>query len=119
MRARTLNYVQKIDSDIEQYEQIDNLTVEKLNTDIERHLVQISFFQHERLIHLIVTFLFALIAFGCALFTIASFNIAILLLTVIALVVLGFYIRHYYLLENKVQYMYKQYDKLLRIKDAL
>ncbi len=75
-------------------------------------LTQISFFQHERLIHLIVTITFALlavVAFGiCAVVpTVPFFGLEVLLL-----VLLIPYIRHYYILENSVQTMYRCYDKL-------
>lgn len=75
-------------------------------------LTQISFFQHERLIHLIVTITFALlavVAFGiCAVApTVPFFGLEVLLL-----VLLIPYIRHYYILENYVQTMYRCYDKL-------
>lgn len=75
-------------------------------------LTQISFFQHERLIHLIVTITFALlavVAFGiCAVApTVPFFGLEVLLL-----VLLIPYIRHYYILENSVQTMYRCYDKL-------
>lgn len=84
----------------------------------EEHLVQIGFFQHERLIHLIVTVVFAL-------FTVLSIGMAFLLmalgtagagswLLVVAafLVLLIPYVRHYYILENEVQRMYGQYDEI-------
>lgn len=75
-------------------------------------LTQISFFQHERLIHLIVTITFALlavVAFGiCAVVPTVPF----LGLEVLLLVLLIPYIRHYYILENSVQTMYRCYDKL-------
>ena len=76
--------------------------------------MQIGFFQHERLIHLIVTVTFALL-------TVISFGIMLLAeflpvigLTVLLLVLLIPYIGHYYTLENEVQKMYKQYDEILK-----
>lgn len=76
--------------------------------------MQIGFFQHERLIHLIVTVTFALL-------TVISFGIMLLSgflpvigLTVLLLVLLIPYIGHYYTLENEVQKMYKQYDEILK-----
>lgn len=84
----------------------------------EEHLVQIGFFQHERLIHLIVTVFFAL-------FAVLSVGMAFLLMAlgtdgagswlfVVAafLVLLIPYVRHYYILENEVQKMYRQYDEI-------
>jgi hypothetical protein len=82
--------------------------------EVKKHLVQIGFFMHERLIHLIVTVLFAVLTVGVALFFVASPGIPILLLFGMLLVLLVPYIMHYYLLENGVQKMYEQYDELLR-----
>ena len=81
--------------------------------EVKKHLVQIGFFMHERLIHLIVTVLFAILAVDVALFAVASPGIPIFLLFGALLVLLIPYIMHYYLLENGVQKMYEQYDELL------
>ena len=85
----------------------------------EEYLVQVGFFQHERLIHLIVTVVFAL-------FAVLSIGMAFLLMAlgmegagnwlfVVAafLVLLVPYVRHYYILENEVQKMYAQYDEII------
>ena len=40
-------------------------------------------------------------------------NMGLLLLALLLIVLLAPYIRHYYLLENGVQKMYVQYDKLI------
>ena len=50
MKNRILSYRNRIDDLLAHPEQISDL-----NAVIEEHLVQISFFQHERLVHLIVT----------------------------------------------------------------
>lgn len=93
------------------------------NADWERicreHLVQIGFFQHERLVHLIVTVIFALFAVLSAglaflLMTLETEGAGSLLLVMTAfLVLLVPYVRHYYILENEVQKMYGQYDALI------
>ena len=74
----------------------------------------IAFFQHERLIHLIVTVLFAL----CTVMTfiaIAVWQVMLLIPLAIAfLVLLVPYIKHYYFLENQTQLLYKDYDKIYR-----
>lgn len=75
-------------------------------------LQRISFYQHERLIHLIVTmsvavfFLLALIMF------LTFHSIGLLMLTVLLLVLMASYIKHYYFLENSVQKMYLYYYKI-------
>ena len=86
---------------------------------LEEHLVQVAFFQHERLIHLIVTVLFAVLEIMSILGTVIlsaleKGNIALAIMTVLLLVLLIPYIRHYYILENEVQKMYTQYDELLK-----
>lgn len=86
--------------------------------EIEKHLVQIGFFMHERLIHLIVTVLFAILTVGTIFFAVASPSVGLLLLTVALLILMVPYICHYYLLENSVQKMYQQYDEMLRRKEA-
>ncbi len=83
---------------------------------IARHLEQIAFFQHERLIHLLVTILFALLTFAAFFVNIFMFSYGLLGLMVLLLALLIPYIRHYYLLENGVQKMYKQYDILVERK---
>ena len=70
---------------------------------------------HERLIHLIVTVLFAVLEFMAFLFTLIAPGIGTILLVFAVLVLLVPYIRHYYLLENEVQKMYVQYDRLEKL----
>lgn len=83
---------------------------------IDEHLIKISFFQHERIIHLWVTITYAIIFFLSLIcsthYLIFSFVSVILVCFLIP------YIRHYFKLENGVQYLYKQYDmmKLLNKK---
>ena len=81
--------------------------------EMRRHLVQIKFFMHERLIHLLVTILFAILPVGCCVTFVVTEKIQILLLAAALFVLLIPYIRHYYLLENSVQRMYDQYDKMM------
>lgn len=75
-------------------------------------LVQIQFFQHERLIHLIVTVLFALLAVVSILANLLIQELAVLALCLMFFVLLVPYIRHYYILENGVQQLYEYYDML-------
>lgn len=80
---------------------------------MQEHLTQVSFFQHERLVHLIVTVTFALLTMiALAVYCIAEF-IPMLALIVLLLVLLVPYIGHYYTLENEVQKMYGQYDIII------
>ena len=81
---------------------------------LSQMLIQIGFFQHERLIHLIVTVLFALLEALSVMIVLISGEVFSVLLPFAVLVLLLPYIRHYYILENEVQYMYRQYDRLNR-----
>ena len=105
MREYLGNYVKEIDEKIKK----KNVT----EKDIENHLIKIEFFQHERLIHLLVT-----LAYGIFLFlsVIIFTQIWIFVIVIyIALIFLLFYVRHYFFLENNVQYLYKQYDQMQNI----
>ena len=106
MKKRIINYVQETDKLLESNQK---LTKE----DLENHLRQIGFFQHERLIHLIVTVFTGIIAVLCLLFGLLTQNLSLLLLFILLLCLFVPYILHYYLLENNVQKMYEQYDKLI------
>lgn len=76
----------------------------------QKMLVQIQFFQHERLIHLIVTVTFALLTMLSVLASLMLVQVGLLILTVLLVVLLVPYIRHYYILENGVQKLYEYYD---------
>ncbi|MBO4748353.1 MAG: hypothetical protein J5607_09910 [Clostridiales bacterium] len=77
----------------------------------------LPWFQHERLIHLIVTVLFALsmlLVFGIFLL---SEEISILLLLALIVSLLIPYIVHYFHLENGVQTLYTLIDELEKRKE--
>ena len=83
---------------------------------VYEHLVKIEFFQHERLIHLIVTVLFSILDIVMLVVSFFAFNISCVLMLFFFTILLIPYIFHYYFLENSVQKMYKQYDMLKAIK---
>ena len=112
MEKRILAYRKRIDELLKQ----EDANWAKV---LEEHLTQVAFFQHERLIHLIVTVLFAVLEIMSILGTVIlaamdKGNIALSIMTILLLVLLIPYIRHYYILENEVQKMYGQYDELLK-----
>ncbi|HBZ03094.1 MAG TPA: hypothetical protein DEO83_04705 [Lachnospiraceae bacterium] len=112
MKKRIEEYVKYIDTLLaDAPEDVD------WDKEIEKHLNQISFFQHERLVHLIV---FALVAI-CTVISILAFviksEIMILPLIILLFVLLVPYCMHYYLLENNVQKMYSQYDEMINKKE--
>ena len=83
---------------------------------LEEHLVQIGFFQHERLVHLIVTVTFALLEMLAIILSVIADSLFSLLLPIVILILLIPYIRHYYILENEVQKMYAQYDRMIQMQ---
>lgn len=107
MKKRILAYLKYLSETAP--ESLSDSDLEAFRRDM---LIQIEYFQHERLIHLIVTITFALATFitlGIALSGITQAYILLLLLVVL----LAPYIKHYYLLENGVQKMYTYYDALV------
>ena len=115
IEQRILQYRKSIDEWLEKTEQSAQVSQEILRDKMEEHLNQIGFFQHERLIHLIVTVTFALLEMLAIFLNVISDRLFSLLLPVVILILLVPYIRHYYILENEVQKMYVQYDRMLRI----
>lgn len=82
---------------------------------LEDMKINIGFFQHERLIHLIVTMTFAvLVLFSLLLFTREFYFLPLFLLF------LGLeipYIIHYYTLENGVQELQRLYREVMKKSD--
>jgi len=104
MKKYMLDYIEYVD-----------LNMKNVDNDfIQKHLIKIDFFQHERIIHLIVTI-------TAVILDVISFMVSIisssLLLVIIGYLIMCFvipYIYHYFLLENGVQKMYRQYDEMIK-----
>ena len=107
MEKRILGYVREVDQ-LLKMEKIED--IEKLK---QEHLIQLSFFQHERLVHLIVTVTFALLEMLAMVMCVLAFSPGVMALAIAILILLVPYIRHYYILENQVQKMYVQYDRMV------
>ena len=90
----------------------ETISNECMDKEIRSLWEWILFFQHERLIHLLVTIFFALLTFASfSLFLITGF-FPVIILFVVFLSLLIPYIIHYDHLENGVQQLYGLYDKL-------
>lgn len=111
MERRILTYRRYIDELLQQ----EDLDWQQIRRE---HLVQVGFFQHERLVHLIVVVIFAFMTIMslCMAFGLMAAGMeggaGWLVLVVMFLILLIPYVRHYYILENEVQAMYRQYDAL-------
>lgn len=81
---------------------------------IEKHLIKIQFFQNERLIHLIVTVTAVTLDILAFLFGITSNNILSVIIGYMIMCFVIPYIYHYFLLENCVQKMYREYDEMIK-----
>lgn len=106
MKKRITEYLAYIDALLEK----DGVDWEH---EKEKHLIQIAFFAHERQVHLIVMALFALATVISILYLNFSGSLIIVALVFALLVLLIPYVMHYYLLENSVQKMYEQYDRMM------
>ncbi|MBR3268522.1 MAG: hypothetical protein IKI58_07330 [Oscillospiraceae bacterium] len=113
MRKYLTEYLKRLE-EILASEQEQDFDYEEL---LRSHLTMIQFMQHERLIHFLVTMLFAICFFIALGIFLMSKIITLSLLLLLILVLLVPYISHYYFLENSVQKMYRLYDEInARIK---
>jgi len=90
------------------------LTQEELSDLLDEHLVKISWLQHERLVHLLVTMLFAVILMllFVLLLLLPVPSAWLLVMTLLVLGLLVAYIFHYFRLENSVQRWYILADEI-------
>lgn len=89
---------------------------EDLSFEKEKMLNHINFYQHERLVHLLITLAFTIYLLFSLVMSLIYPSIPMFLLFIILLIMVAFYIRYYYILENGVQQLYKLYDKLIEKK---
>jgi fatty acid desaturase len=73
----------------------------------EFNRMQIGFFQHERLVHLLITFFFAFMFVSITIAGLMLVSGGLLIISLILLVMLIFYVWHYFILENGVQKLYR------------
>lgn len=104
MRQKLRDYIKELE------DRIKSGKIEK-NLD-EEVLTKISFFQHERLVHLIVTFF---VGISCVLFMLGYLHferLELFLLFLVTIMLFVPYIFHYYYLENGVQKLYDLYFEI-------
>lgn len=98
--------------EISAYMEFVRQQIKDRNTDsgfLEMLLTRIKFYQHERLIHLIVTMTFAIMTVISFFMLVTEGGTAAVLLSVLFLCLTVPYVMHYYFLENSVQALYKLY----------
>lgn len=84
----------------------DSTDCDALQRDLLAHL---AFFQHERLVHLIITLAFAVMLIASFLLPL---ELAYIIIRLALLALTAAYVAHYYFLENSVQELYRLYDAL-------
>lgn len=112
MKIELQNYIDKINRKLRREQYINAKS-------IEMHLQVISFYQHERFIHLFVTLFVGvclLISLG---FLLLFPSIMIFLLHFTLFILFICYLLYYYYLENAVQSLYTQYYKMQGQKKSL
>jgi hypothetical protein len=114
MKKQLLSYIRFLEEDL------PGRRAGELPSLWEQYKAKAEDFRHERLVHLIVTLFFAFLTLVCFTFcllitTSASFAeealnplsvVLLFALTFVLIIVDVFYIRHYFILENGLQYIY-------------
>lgn len=124
MEKRLINYLRYIEEKVRELKECEGngakvqsgAEVQKVMKDL---LIQIGFFAHERLVHLIVTVTFAILTIVAVVGFLICEKTGLIGLIVLLLVLLVPYIRHYYILENGVQKLYTFYDELQKLSGGL
>ncbi len=109
MKKRLLDYTARMENFL-----ASDFSLELGEAVFKDLVLQIRFFEHERLVHLLVTLFFALLFVVGILFFYAFPALPVFVLAVAFLALLVPYIRHYYVLENGTQKLYALYDELGR-----
>lgn len=106
MKKEIKAYLEEIEIRIKGREGIDEVFLSEM-------LTRIGFYQHERLIHLIVTMTFAIMTVISFFILMTAHSVPALLLALLFLGLTIPYIYHYYFLENSTQKLYRLYYEAL------
>lgn len=108
MKNEIKDYLSEVEIRIKDRENIDADFVSDM-------LTRIKFYQHERLVHLIVTMTFAIMTVISFFMLVTAYSVPALLLSLLFLGLVIPYIYHYYFLENSTQKLYRLYYEALSI----
>ena len=121
MAKKLKKLIQDIEKFLSDYDAMKTGDPARATRELDRLLCYaqkwLSYFQHERLIHLIVTVLFAVCSIMVFGFFVITQQIFLLPLFGLMLVLLVPYIVHYFHLENGVQRLYDLIDELEKRKE--
>ncbi len=110
MGKKLKNYILYIESLVSDPSRIKDF--ETLKSEL---LIEIGFWQHERLIHLLVTILFSLLLMSMIIVSFFYVSLPSVLLFLLFLALEIPYIRHYYILENGTQKLYRLYEEISKM----
>lgn len=111
MKSEIKDYLSEVEIRLKDKDSIDEAFLSEM-------LTRIGFYQHERLVHLIVTMTFAIMTVLAFFMLVTAYSLPALLLSLLFLGLTVPYIGHYYFLENSVQKLYKLYYKASDIVQA-
>ncbi len=103
MKEYMKKYIGEIDKQINENHKFSS-------NEIDDFLFKMKLFQKERVIHLVITLSY--VFFTILFLFLTKYIFMMFIIFFILLIFDGFYVYHYFFLENSVQYMYKQYDKI-------
>lgn len=103
MRKYLSDYIKDIEKQLKK----KNVDWKSLSINMK---TKIGFFQHERLVHLLVTLFFSL--FMLITLVLGTLSYLFLIISFMLLCFVIPYIYHYYFLETRVQYLYILYDQV-------
>ncbi len=103
MKKYLKEYIKKLENKVNNNNKLTKEGLNNIKTKIE-------WFQHERLIHLLVTITYVI--FTLIFMSLSLLSYIFLIPFYIGIIFLLFYIPYYFFLENGIQYLYKLYDKL-------
>lgn len=114
-------YMLEYKSEVEMFIQtkLKHASRQEIDEFLSNFDTKIMFFQHERLIHLIVTVTFAVLEILSAIAMNFVFTPVLIALAILFLVLLIPYVFHYYFLENTVQEFYKLRDRIEAAKKSV
>ena len=112
-RTKLLPYIQAYIRLMQEALDNPDLSKNQLRALLKEHQIKLAWFQHERLVHVLIMMLTIILFFiSLGLLLTLQENVLLLVLCLVLAVMSSMYIFYYYRLENCVQSLYELYDRL-------
>ena len=112
-RTKLLPYIQAYIRLMQEALDNPDLSNNQLRALLKEHQIKLAWFQHERLVHVLIMMLTIILFFiSLGLLLTLQENVLLLVLCLVLAVMSSMYIFYYYRLENCVQSLYELYDRL-------